>query len=63
MVLQTKTCLGGVGNGSPRVNFGVKSPSFGAKRPNFCIINVKSLHFVVLECEGVNSQKGFPPLV
>lgn len=25
----------GVGNGSPRVNFGVKSPSFGAKGPSF----------------------------
>lgn len=28
-------CWGLVGNGSPRVSFGVKSPSFGAERPSF----------------------------
>lgn len=56
-------CWGPVGNGSPWVMFGVKSPSVGAERPSFCIRSVKSPTFVVAKCEDVKFHKGFLPLV
>jgi len=51
-----------VGNGSPGVNFRVKSPSFGVESPNFVGKNVQSLHFVTVEHEDVSNQKGFSTL-
>lgn len=55
-------CWGPVGNGSPRVNFGDKSRSFGVKRIKFCVKNVKSPHFLAVEREDVRNQKLFSTL-
>jgi len=41
---------------------GVKSPSFGAKSPNFVGKNAKSPHFVTAEREDLSSQNGFSAL-